>query len=62
MTANHLQKEIYDVIRTYEPRITNLQVDVEMMPDQNALNVIIHYYIKNSTNLTRIDLLLERLR
>lgn len=62
MTANYLQKEIYDVIRTYEPRVTNLQVDVVQLPDQNALGVVIQFYITNSTDLTRIDLLLERLR
>lgn len=62
MTANYLQKEIYDVIRTYEPRVTNLQVDVVQLPDQNALNVVVQFYITNSTDLTRIDLLLERLR
>lgn len=62
MTANYLQKEIYDVIRTYEPRVTNLQVDVVQLPDQNALAVVIQFYITNSTDLTRIDLLLERLR
>ena len=62
MTANYLQREIYDVIRTYEPRVTNLQVDVVQLPDQNALNVVVQFYITNSTDLTRIDLLLERLR
>nr|QMP83612.1 MAG: hypothetical protein [Caudoviricetes sp.] len=62
MTANYLQKEIDQVIRTFEPRVTNLMVDVQALPDIGAMNVIIQFYINNSTNLTRIDMLLERLR
>jgi len=62
MTANYLQKEIDQVIRTFEPRVSSLRVDVEALPDNNAMNVVIRFYITNSTNLTRIDMLLERLR
>lgn len=62
LTANYLQREIYNVIIAYEPRITGLVVDVEVLPDESALNATIKFYIKNSTELTKIDLLLERLR
>ena len=62
LTANYVEKEIINVISAYEPRITNLVVNVEVLSDQNALRATIQFYLQNSTNLTKIDLLLERLR
>ena len=62
LTANYVQKEIINVISAYEPRITDLVVNVEVLPDQNALRATIQFYLQNSTNLTKIDILLERLR
>ena len=62
LMANYLEREIYQVILTYEPRITGLVVNVISLPDESAINATIKFYIKNSTELTKIDLLLERIR
>ena len=62
LTANYVEKEIYNVLTAHEPRITNLQVDVVVMPDESSLKAIIQFYLQNSTNLLKVDLLLERLR
>ena len=62
LMANYLEREIYQVILTYEPRITGLVVNVSSLPDESAINATIKFYIKNSTELTKIDLLLERIR
>lgn len=61
-TANYLEKEIYDVITIYEPRISQLSVEVKAFPDENTMSATITFYIENSTVLTVIDLLLERTR
>lgn len=61
-TANILQREIYDVIRIFEPRVTNLEVHVQVAPDDLALIATIQFYLNVSTTATVIELLLERTR
>lgn len=61
-TTNYVRREIYTVIDSFEPRITGLVVDVESLPDQNSLRATVQFYIQNSTELTTVELLLERLR
>ena len=62
LTANYVEREIYDVLKIYEPRITGLKVNVDVSSDESYLNAVIKFYINTQTNLTKIDLLLERLR
>lgn len=62
LTANYVEREIYDVLKIYEPRITGLNVKVAVSADESYLNAVIQFYINTQTNLTKIDLLLERLR
>jgi len=62
LTANYVEKEIYDVLKIYESRITGLNVKVAVSADESYLNAVIQFYINTQTNLTKIDLLLERLR
>ena len=62
LTANYVEREIYDVLKIYEPRITGLKVNVDVSTDESYLNAVIKFYINTQTNLTKIDLLLERLR
>ena len=61
-TSNYVRREIYNVISTFEPRVTGLTVDVYQEEDENALKVDIKFYIQNSTTLTTVSMLLERLR
>ncbi len=62
LTANYMEKEIYDVVKIYEPRITGLAVKVSTSVDESVMEVKIQFYLNTQTNLTRIDMLLERLR
>ncbi len=62
LTANYLQREIYDVITIFEPRVKLQSVDVEVAEDENAMKVTIQFYMTNSTQLTIVDFLLERAR
>lgn len=62
LTENYLQREIYDVVTTYEPRAKNVYVQVNGYPDENALRANIIFYIENSTSPVVVDMLLERTR
>lgn len=62
MTANYVEREIYDVITAYEPRAKNLFVKVDSYPDENSLRANVIFYIDNSTTPTVVDMLLERTR
>jgi phage baseplate assembly protein W len=62
LTENYIQREIYDVVTAYEPRATNVYVEVKTEPDGNALRANVYFYIENSTTPTIVDMLLERTR
>lgn len=62
LTANYLQREIYDVITIFEPRVKLQSVEVEVAEDENAMKVTIQFYMINSTQITIVDFLLERAR
>jgi phage baseplate assembly protein W len=44
-TAAVIQEQVEIVIKNYEPRITNVRVEVEPFPDQNSFDVQIVYDI-----------------
>jgi phage baseplate assembly protein W len=62
LTASQVQREIYDVITAFEPRAINVIVSVTAIPEQNALNANIQYYIENTPIPIVVDILLERIR
>lgn len=61
-TALSIQNEIQTVIKNYEPRAILETIDVNPLPDKNAYNVTISFYLENTTLPTTITLLLERNR
>nr|QMP83431.1 MAG: hypothetical protein [Caudoviricetes sp.] len=62
LTENYIQREIYNVVTTFEPRAKNVFVQVKGYPDENALRANIVFYIENSTTPVVVDMLLERSR
>jgi len=44
-TASVIQREVRIAIENFEPRVANLQVEVEPLPDQNAFNVLVIFDI-----------------
>lgn len=44
-TASIVSDRIIDTIERYEPRVSNVSVEVEALPDDNAFNVVIFYDI-----------------
>lgn len=62
LTENYIQREIYNVVTTFEPRAKNVFVQVKGYPDENALRANIVFYIESSTTPVVVDMLLERSR
>ena len=44
-TASVIQREIQIAIENFEPRVDNLQIEVEPVPDQNTFNVLVVFDI-----------------
>lgn len=57
-----IQKEVSTMIRNYEPRASLKSVVVSSVPDKNAYNVTITFYIENAATPTTTTILLERNR
>ena len=62
LTENYVQREIYNVVTTFEPRAKNVYVQVNSYPDENALRANVIFYIENSSTPVVVDMLLERSR
>ena len=62
LTAASLEREIATMIDNYEPRARINEVIVTPLPDNNAYNVYLSFYIENATLPTTVTLLLERNR
>lgn len=62
MTASYLKKEIDNVIRNFEPRVSVKNIQVTVNPDYNAYNVSITFFINNRTEPTTVNYVLQRLR
>lgn len=62
ITASSLQSAVSTVVNNYEPRAILREVVVTPLPDRNAYNVSITFFIENATQATTLTLLLERNR
>ena len=62
MTAQSLNREIRMIIQNYEPRALLQDVVVTPLPDKNAYNLYISFFLENATTPTTVTLLLERNR
>ena len=62
LTANHVQREIYDVVTAFEPRALNVSVSVVALQEKNALSASVQYNIENTPIPIVVDILLERIR
>ncbi len=60
-TANAIQREIGNVIKNYEPRVTVNTITVTADYDNNGFNVEIEFYINNSTVPVAVAFFLERI-
>jgi phage baseplate assembly protein W len=61
-SADALKFEIKALIENYEPRAIVKEVVVTPLPDRNAYNLYLSFFLENATLPTTITLLLERTR
>ena len=61
-TADALNYEVRALIEKYEPRAIVKEVLVTPLPDKNAYNLYLSFFLENATLPTTITLLLERTR
>ena len=62
LTAQSLSREVRLIIQNYEPRARLKEVVVTPLPDKNAYNLYISFFLENATTPTTVTLLLERNR
>jgi phage baseplate assembly protein W len=62
ITANVLQSEIENVIKTFETRVVIDAIRVQAQPDENRYAVTIRFYIANVETPVTINLFLEKVR
>lgn len=62
MTQISIKTLITDIIRIYEPRVTILDLQVSVSEDELGYNVYMLFAIDNTSEITTVDLFLERLR
>lgn len=62
ITANVLQSEIENVIKTFETRVAIDAIRVQAQPDENRYAVTIRFYIANVETPVTINLFLEKVR
>lgn len=62
VVAGTMESIITNMIQNYEPRARLKTVTVSSMPDKNAYNVSVTFYLENATLPTTVTILLERNR
>lgn len=62
MTALSVKLLIQDVIRYYEPRVSVVELQVNVSEDENGYNVYLIFAIDNISDVIAVDFFLERLR
>lgn len=62
VTATMLQREIQEVLVTFEPRISPTRISVIPDYDNNAFSVTIQFIVLNSNRTVNLNFILERIR
>ena len=62
LTSASIRRAIFDMIQSFEPRVTVTEVAVSYNPDDNAVSVKIDFKIINTERPLSVDLVLERTR
>jgi len=57
-----LERQITEVIRNFEPRVTVERITASPSPDENGYNVTMEFFIVNLPNPITINFFLERIR
>jgi len=61
-TLNLIKSRVETTIKTYEPRAQLIDVTVSSSIDDNRVDVVIRFYVRNSDIPVTLDLILTRIR
>ena len=62
ITLQIIRKSVIDVLNSYEPRVSIVDVIVEDLSTQNAVNVKVMYMIISSNVMEEVSVFVDRLR
>jgi len=62
LTQISIQVLISDIIRIYEPRVAVLDLQVSVDPDEMGYNVHLVFAVNDTSEVSSVDIFLERLR
>jgi phage baseplate assembly protein W len=62
LTQISIQVLISDIIRIYEPRVEILDLQVSVNPDETGYNVHLVFAVNETSDVSSVDIFLERLR
>jgi phage baseplate assembly protein W len=62
MIMFQMKRKITEMIRSYESRISGLQVDIVDLSDQNSYQIDVQFQIQNSVQTYRATVIVERIR
>lgn len=62
MVMFQMKRKITEMIRSYESRISGLQVDIVDVSDQNSYQIDVQFQIQNSVQTYRATVIVERIR
>lgn len=62
ITTMEIRDRIIGTIRGYEPRVSNIIVDVVANPDENSYHVTVEYAIAAMGRTDKVSVVLERVR
>lgn len=57
-----MKRKITDMIRSYEPRVRGLIVDIVDMSEENAYKIDVQFQVQNSAQTFRATVMVERIR
>lgn len=59
---NLIENKVKSTIKTYEPRADIINVTASSRYDDNTVNVVVNFYIRNTNEPIKLDLILTRVR
>ncbi len=59
---NLIENKVKSTIKTYEPRADIINVTASSKYDDNTVNVVVNFYIRNTNEPIKLDLILTRVR
>lgn len=59
---NLIENKVKSTINTYEPRADIINVTASSRYDDNTVNVVVNFYIRNTNEPIKLDLILTRVR